>query len=360
LCGVMVGYFTAANRIRTLAAVEVAEQACTMASTMLLLNLWAGHDPVRSCQTVILGGGIGACLTLTSLVVLRLLERQPTAMRVPVARRLMQIAVPLALADDLKTGITTTENLMVPKRLQMYPGMVSPLAAFGTVCGMVFPVLMFPVAILFGLTELLVPELARCRAAESNRRISYLVKKSLRVAMLYGTACGGILFLVGEELCLALYDSVDAGMYLRWFSVLAVMLYCDAVTDAMIKGLGEQKASVRYNIITSAMDVALLYVLLPKYGIAGYYASFLVTHVINFFLSIRRLLKITGETIPLWIPFLTLSAGVFAVWASGFVIQPILRIGCFLTILVCMLFLLQILNREDINWVKGLIRKNER
>ena len=33
LCGVMTGYFTAANRIGTLAAVEVAEQLCSMAFT---------------------------------------------------------------------------------------------------------------------------------------------------------------------------------------------------------------------------------------------------------------------------------------------------------------------------------------
>ena len=76
------------------------------------------------------------------------------------ARRLLDTAVPLGLADDLRTGISTLENLIVPRRLALYSGVLSPLAAFGTVCGMVFPVLMFPVAILYGMTELLVPELA--------------------------------------------------------------------------------------------------------------------------------------------------------------------------------------------------------
>lgn len=357
LTGVMVGYFTGASRIGTLAAVEVAEQLCSMVCTIVLLILWAGHDAVKACQSVILGSGIAGCFTLACLTVLRLREKAPAGSRIPVAARLYQTAVPLAVADDLRTGITTVENLMVPRRLALYGGSLTPLAAFGTVCGMVFPILMFPAALLFGLTELLVPELARCRAAGSDRRISHLVRKSLRFALLYGTACAGVLFLTAQELCMRFYGSTDAGTYLRWFAPLAVLLYCDAVTDAMIKGLGQQKHSVRYNIITNIMDVALLYILLPRLGIFGYFLSFLVTHVINYGLSLRRLLMITNERIGLSTPLLTLLGAFAAVWAAGFVTMPVLRAGAFLVILVCLLFLLGILSREDIRWIKGLIYK---
>ena len=357
LTGVMVGYFTGVNRIGTLAVIEVVEQLCSMVCTVLLLTLWAGHDAARSCQAVILGSGMGTCLTLGSLIILRLLEKPEKSPRISVRNRLAQAAIPLALADDLRTGITTVENLMVPKRLALYPGAISPLATFGTVCGMVFPILTFPMAFLFGLTELLIPELARCNAAGSRQRISHLVQKSLRTALLYGTLCGGILFLCANELCMALYKSEAAGRYLRWFSVLAVMLYCDGVTDAMIKGLGEQKASVRYNILTNSMDVAFLYILLPRYGIVGYFISFTVTHIINFFLSIRRLLRITKEVIPLHIPILTLTAAVFAVWTAQFVHLIALRIAAFVIIMLCLLFLLRILSKEDLAWIKGLVRK---
>lgn len=357
LTGVLVGYFTGASRIGTLAAVEVAEQICSMVCTILLLSLWAGHDAARSCQAVIMGSGVGACLTLTSLVILRIWERPKQSKQLPVAKQLAQTAIPLALADDLRTGISTVENLMVPKRLVLYSGALSPLAAFGTVCGMVFPILTFPMAILFGLTELLIPELARCRAAGSTDRIHYLVRKSLRIALLYGTLCGGILFLSADELCCALYKSEEAGTYLRWFSSLAVMLFCDSVTDAMIKGLGQQKASVRYNILTNAMDVALLYLLLPKYGILGYFISFLVTHVINFYLSLRRLLRITAQGFPIHIPLLTLVSAILSLWISSFVSSTVLRTLVYTIILLCLLFLMKILSKEDLHWIKGLVDK---
>ena len=357
LCGVMTGYFTAANRIGTLAMVEVAEQLVSMGLTMGALFLWAGSDPCRACLCVILGSSLGACLTLGCLITLRLRERSPTGDRIPVRKRLLETALPLALADDLKSGITTAENLMVPKRLALHTATESPLAAFGLISGMVFPVIMFPAAILFGLAELLIPELARCAAAGSDRRIAYLVKKSLRVAMVYGIFFGGVIFLLADKLCLGLYKSTDAAHWLRLYSLLIPMLYCDCITDAMVKGLGQQTVCVRYNIFTSALDVLFLFILLPKYGMLGYFASFLVTHLINFALSFRRLLKITIHRIPFYIPALGISSAMFAICVCTYVGDPLMRGICFGLILGSLLFLFRILTWQDIRWIRNLIQK---
>lgn len=356
LCGVMTGYFTASNRIGTLAAIEVAEQLCSMAVTLAALTFWAGSDPGRACQSVILGSCLGACLTLSCLVILRLRERMGTGPQIPVRSRLLHAAVPLAMADVLKSGINTTENLMVPKRLALNSLVEEPLAAFGMVSGMVFPILMFPACILFGLAELLIPELARCAAAGSKNRISYLVRRSLKVAMLYGLLFCGLMFLLADPLCLQLYDSAEAGRYLKLYSLLVPMLYCDAITDAMTKGLGQQKVCVRYNILTSAMDVVFLYILLPKYGMDGYFVSFLVTHLINFGLSLRRLLKITKETIPFYIPALSAAATILAVWGASFLQDPATQCLAFAVLLGSLLYLFQIIHREDIHWVQGLVK----
>lgn len=357
LCGAMCGYFTAAGRIGTLAVVEILEQCCSMAVSMSLLHFWAGADPGRACQSVVLGSGMGAVLTLACLIFLRLREKSPSGPRLPVRSRLLGIAVPLALADDLKSGISTTENLMVPKRLALFPGSESPLAAFGMVCGMVFPVLMFPAAILFALAELLIPELARCAAAGSRKRIRYLTQRSLRLALLYGCLCAGLLFLLSEALCQRLYGSTRAGEFLKCYAFLAPMLYCDAITDAMTKGLGQQRACVRYNIITSAMDVSLLFLLLPKYGMGGYFLSFFITHLINFLLSIRLLLKITKISIPFYIPAATLSITLLAAFVAGFAPSPGVRVLGFLGLFGGLLAVSRVVTWEDAAWLRGLLRQ---
>lgn len=357
LTGVMTGYFTAANRIGTLAGVEVGEQLVSMTVTLTALRFWAGDDPARACLCVVLGGGVSGCFTLVCLVILRLRERTPTGARIPTARRLWKTAVPLALADDLKSGITTAENLMVPRRLALCARVSEPLAAFGTVSGMVFPILMFPSCILFALAELLIPELARCGAADSRRRILYLSRRSLKVSMLYGCLFCGLMYLLAQPLCVKLYGSPEAGRYLRLYALLVPMLYCDAITDAMIKGLGQQTASVRYNILTSALDVVFLYMLLPRYGMMGYFFSFFVTHLINFALSIRRLLRITGQKIPLRLPLCCLAAAFGAVWIVSHLQNPVWILLCYPVLLGCGLYLLGILRQEDIRWILGLIRK---
>lgn len=355
LCGVMTGYYTAANRIGTLAAVEVGEQLIYMLVTMLALNFWAGNNAQLACQAVVAGSGISMCLTLITLVILRIKEAPDPSRKIPTGKRLLGAAVPLALADDLKSGISTAENLMVPKRLALYPGTADPLASFGMLSGMVFPILMFPAAILFGLAELLIPELARCAAAGSRDRIRYLVRRSLKVAMLYGCLFGGLMYLTADALCLAVYHNDQVGSLLRRFSFLAPMLYCDAITDAMTKGLGQQRACVRYNILTSAMDVILLFLLLPKYGIDGYYFSFVATHLLNFILSIRRLLRITGPVVDWKKVLLTLPAVAGAIWAASHLYQPIPQCIAFFLLGSSLLFLGGVLEKEDIRWARGLI-----
>lgn len=355
LCGVMTGYFTAACRIRTLAAVEVAEQIFSMVITMTALNLYAGSHAGRACQSVILGSGAGSCLTLTALVFLRIREHSPTSPGRPVYRSLLDTALPLGAADVLRSGISTVENLMVPKRLALCTSIASPLAAFGILSGMVFPVLMFPACILFALAELLIPELSRCSAAGSTKRICYLVQKCLRISLGYGVFFCGLLYILAEFLCLKLYSSAEAVKSLRIYALLIPMLYCDAIVDAMTKGLGQQKACVRYNILTSALDVLFLFFLLPRYGMAGYFISFTATHLLNFLLSLRRLLHITGLSLSMHLPVMTLGAMTVAIGAGSCFSLPSIAAAAYAATLVCLWTLFGIIGKADIVWLKNLI-----
>lgn len=356
LCGVMTGYFTAANRIGTLAAVEVAEQIFCMGVTVLLLLPLPPEDRGGSCRAVVLGTCAGNLLTLGCLWLLYQKERQERTNPLPVTRRILETAAPLALADDLKAGISAAENLMVPKRLALYPGIANPLAAFGTVTGMVFPVLMFPAAILFSLAEVLIPELARCAAVGSQERIRYLANRNLRVSMLYGFVMGGGMFLLAEPVCGWLYPGVGAERYLKWFSLLVPMLYCDLIVDAMTKGLGQQKCCVRYNILSNALDVALLFVLLPRYGIPGYFASFLLTHALNFCLSLRRLIRISKPELPLSWPCFGLSAWLIALFGGSRFDGGWAQMGAFLGLFLVAGYAFGVIVPGDLQWIKTLIK----
>ena len=70
---------------------------------------------------------------------------------------------------------------------------------------------------------------------------------------------------------------------------LTPLLYLDTVADALLKGLDEQVAVMRYSIIDSSLSVLLLYTLLPLFGVRGYITVLFFTSFVNASLSIARL-----------------------------------------------------------------------
>lgn len=366
MVGVLTGYFTAAGRVRELVAVELVEQMVSMVATVTLLHRFAAGDPGRACAAVIGGSSAGSVLTLVWLLILMRNSMDPMERKQPDRERvipdLVKTAVPLALADDLRMGISTAENLIVPRRLELFSGTSNALADYGQVCGMVFPVLMFPACILYSLAELLIPELSRCAAGGRLRRVRYLTDRSLRVALLYGLGAGGILFTAAEPLGTLLYGQVHVGKLLKTFAVLVPMLYADAVVDATIKGMGQQVACVRYNTLTSFLDVVFLWVLLPKMGLKGYYLSFAVTHLLNFVLSVRRLRRVTGFQVRLGnllkIIFCAVASGLLCSWLpqGGGIVGVLFLASGYLGSFMLLLTITGCLGKEDLQWIRGLTR----
>ena len=354
---VLTGYYTAAGRISVLAAVEVTEQLIAIVLTVVLFETWVFSSLSRACQAVVMGSIVGSIFTLLALIILNKKEYGTGYERYPIGRKIISTAFPLAAADDLRTGISTAENMMVPKRLSLCSAVSEPMAVFGIVCGMVFPVLMLPAVILFSLGDLLISEIARCHASGSIRRIQYLTNRSMRVSLIYGGIWGGILFSCGTHIGNRLFQNQESGAYLVAFSLLVPMLYCDALTDAITKGMGQQKACVKYNIITSSIDLISLYFLLPIYGMKGYFFSFFVSHALNFFLSMRRLLKITRCIISFRFLFKIMLSFFAAILISSFIQNYLCAAGVFIIIFFCNLTLSGVAGLGDIKWIFHMMHK---
>ena len=295
---ILSGCFTACGQVRTLVAVEVGDKAATVVLTMLLLQQGIAGDLAHACAAIVGGNALAAVGSVAVLLGLlrRWLGKLDGGGAMPdMGRRLLGIAGPVAVSDYLRSGLGTLEQFLIPWGLGRFGGShTQAMADYGVIHGMVFPVLMFPCTVLYAVADVLVPELARCRAEENQRRIRHVAGRCLRQGFLYAAAVAALLWLLAMPLGQLLYRSDDAGRYLRLFAPAVVMLYLDCLVDGMHKGLGQQVYTVRVNTLTSILDVALLYLLLPRWGIAGYYVSFWVSHGVNFYLSIRRLGKLTG------------------------------------------------------------------
>lgn len=366
LGSVLDAYCTSLGRIRELIFVEFLEQGCSMAVTVFFLARESGMDSGQVCSAVALGNGAACAVGFCALLLLQRTTplRPATASQVrPPCRRILRISLPLGLTDNLRSGLNTVENLIIPKRLVLFAGTVNAMADYGIVHGMVFPVLMLPAAILFSLSSLLIPEFSRCAAGHRQPRVRYLARRSLRTALLYGLAVGSVLFSLARPLGELLYHEPDAGTYLRLYAPLVPLLYTDIVTDAVCKGLGHQDANARYNLLTSFLDVAFLWYLLPRLGLGGYFLSFAVTHLVNFLLSFRRLVLVSGIRMDLSPVLRAAVCTVAAALAAELLPQGSGALGLVLSGSRCLLLLLflwtllRVIGPEDFLWLRTIFRQ---
>ena len=295
LSSVMSGYFTACGKVRFLVFVQIAERLLAIAATLLLLLL--RRDVAWVCACIIGGSGIASLFSFAVLfLVFRKDCRTAPSAAAPMRKRLFRLCIPLALGDYMRQGLSAVEQFLIPYGLANYADRSSGMAAYGTVVGMAFPVVMFPAALILSVADLLVPALSRCTATGNKARITALTDRCFRFGSVFAAAVAGTLWLSADTLGKLLYHSQSAGDYIRIFSPMVLFLYLDAVADGMHKGLGQQVACVRYNTFTNVLDVIGLYTLLPRFGVVGYIVTYAVSHLTNFFLSLRRLLLVADYT----------------------------------------------------------------
>ena len=369
LTSVMTGYFTACGKIRQMVCIELGERILSVILTFRLLS-YAGNDLTRACCAVF--GGSGITCALSFFVMYGLYRRDCTQFSAPTPRaamrqRMLHLCLPLAANDYLRSGLSTLENLLIPHGLRKSGSSAErSMAAYGTVHGMVFPIITFPAVILWSLADVLVPELARCRARGDVRRIRHLTDKCLRMGFVFAAAVSGTLLCTATPLSELLYGNREAGTYLQTFAPMIPVLYLDMIVDGMHKGLGEQLACVRYNTLTSFLDVLLIFLLLPRYGISGYIFSFVATHLINFCLSIHRLFLVSGYRIR---STFCLRAGMLAAVSAATVLGltnllraplPLLALGgAYLALYFLLLTLGDVFSVSDLRWLISLLHRNK-
>ena len=108
----------------------------------LLPRVAAFCEPLYSVKKSCQGGAASTVLSLALLLILyRRQSAAPDRSLRPPYRKILQAALPLAVTDDLRSGLSAAENLLVPRRLALYPGTVNALADYGMLCrpGQPFP-----------------------------------------------------------------------------------------------------------------------------------------------------------------------------------------------------------------------------
>lgn len=296
LVAVLQGYFVGVRRVGNNALVQVLSQGAKILLTVLLFTAFGSVGVERACVLLAAIATLtdGACALLLTALLLRARRGAPRESGW-LLRPFGEISLPVALSATVRQALLTVEHALIPNALVRYGNSrTQALAQYGVLHGMALPVLLFPMATLSSFSGLLVPEFAECRAAGDTSRMRRMAERALSLTFAFGCVSAVFFALFAEPLGHRLYGSAEAGAYITALAVVVPLMYFDHVTDAMLKGIGEQVYSMWVNISDSLLSILLVALLLPRFGIYGYVAVIICMEGYNLALSFWRL----GRRIP--------------------------------------------------------------
>lgn len=374
------GYFSAVRRVYKSAVSQLCEMAIKIIATVSLFSLILKRNAELACILLVCGSAVSELSIFIINIILYLYDRLihfkrknyrfgPHNEKESVSRAILGISLPIALTSYVRSALLSLEHSLIPKGLQKFGNdRSSALASYGTLSSMALPVINFPYALIGSFSSLLIPEVAECRARGENRHVRYIAYRTYQSGISFAVCVFGIFFLFAAPLGNLMYSSNDAALYIKWLAPLVPIMYTDSVTDAILKGMGEQFYAMKVNIADAFISVFLVYFLVPIYGIYGYIATIYIAEIINASLSILRMIKVTGLRPPI-IKFLlcplVCTAGATSVCnilgntiidldsITGLISGMILYIAIYLIALFC----IGGLSRDDVTWLKNVFSK---
>lgn len=288
------GYFTAIGKIPQYSTVQMIEQSAKIAIVVYLLNKLYIYGKIYSCVAVVTGMTAAEIISFSLSSILCKKTLPPKTKKDFInPLRIFRVALPDAAGTCVRSILITIEHLLIPKGFEKSGvGSVEALATYGNIHGLIMPILLYPSAIISSFSSLLIPELAKLNELNNYEGISRSVERNLRRTLIFSSLCAVVFWIFAAPLSELFCKNKEAAMYIKILSPLVPVMYTDMVTDGMLKGLDQQLYSMRYNIIDSAVCVILVWLVLPKYSIKGYIFILYASEIINFFLSINRLISV--------------------------------------------------------------------
>jgi len=300
---VMHGYFTAVGRVWKSVLIAIGQQAVTIAVTALLLSEMPVGNLEYACYVITAGRLVGAALEAACMGAVYIHDRRrhgiirthrERSLSV-MTNRALSIALPLALASYARSGLSTLQHLLVPVGLRASGlGAEDALAGYGVIQGMALPAVLFPSCVMLAVAELIVPKLTEQQVRRKGQDIRDTAERVLRYGFSFSIICAAMFFSLGDALGQALYSSEDAGKYIRLFAFIMPVMYLDMLTDGCLKGLGEMMYCMYVNIADTGLSALMVWLLLPRWGLAAYIVTICFTEIFNFSLSLWRLRRKTG------------------------------------------------------------------
>ena len=318
------GYFFAKRKPSFPSIASIIEQGIRMIFIFLLLGSFLEQGINVSCSIISIGMTISEIISFFFMLFLYSREKEiPDTYeesKKNIFKNILKVSVPIQTSTSFNAALKLIESILIIESLKIFTkgNIAQATGTYGIIRGMVLPLILFPTSFLQSIITVLIPELSGATAGGNKKAIRKACEKSLQLTLIMGIFVAAIFIMFPDKIATMFYKNEEVAPLLKIFSLLCPILYVQLICMGILNSIGEQIASMKYNIIEGVLKIILIALFVPKGGINAFLIlTFLVT-IFSLFLFALRLVKVTA----------------FPILLNKILIKPIIAIvfSCFLSL----------------------------
>lgn len=234
--------------------------------------------------------------------------------------QLFRIALPVTGSRMVGSASYFLESVMTVKALAVAGVAVAAATTqYGTLQGMVIPVLLLPGVLTYALSVSLVPSLSEAAARGDTAVIHKRLHQSLRLALVSGAPFAVLMYVLAEPICYFLYHDAEVGGMLRLMAPVAVLLYFQSPLQATLQALDRPGTALLNTFYGAAIKLTLIYLLAtqPQFGIYGVLAAINVNIALVTMLHWNSVVRLVKFRFPLADVLKTGAAALSVGWVAA-------------------------------------------
>ncbi|WP_342421314.1 stage V sporulation protein B [Paenibacillus sp. FSL E2-0178] len=289
-------------------------------------------------------------------------QRQPGS----VLKRLIGISVPVTAGRLIGSFSYLLESIITVRSLALAGiAAAAATAQYGSLQGMVIPLLLLPGVLSSSLAVSLVPSLSEAAARNDLPTIHKRMHQALRLAMVTGAPFAAVMYVLAVPLCTLMYgNAADTAPMLRMMAPFALFLYVQAPLQAALQAMDRPGKALVNTLIGAVVKILLILLLAsrPEYGIQGAIIAIIVNSLLVTILHGYSVIRLTAmslrwsDPVKIIAATIIMAAGMSYVYTSVHVsssqwIQFLAAAACGMGVYFSICLLSGLISRRDLERV---------
>jgi stage V sporulation protein B len=145
---------------------------------------------------------------------------------------------------------------------------------------MALPLIFFPSAILYALATTLVPDISAASAKGDGARVRYTSGKAVLFTSVIGAGAAAVFIVFADQLGLTIYKQ-DISSLLIPLGLMCPLWYVSITFSGILNGMGRQVFMFKNSLAASAINIAFIFFLVPRYGLNAFIAGWMLSLAVS-------------------------------------------------------------------------------